>query len=352
MKSALVILRNLQIAVQRSQQKTFDQILFCPIYHSPVQEAHCRKLWSSLQIEIPAAQWVSADQLPPLLKDCTEIEVAGWDCSEERQLFKGLNLDLQFLPQNRLYQSWDVTGVTSFTQFRKDIEKFIKKNPIEDGIAPYETAVNNHLHSYFYQKHLAKTYFETRNGLLHPDDSTGLSAHLSWGTLDVRYLWNYILDYEKAHGSNKSTYWIRFELLWREFFHHIGDSMQDLLFSRNGLKGPSDFTPPDPPDGALATFVKEPLMKAAWRQLSETGFLSNRMRQWFASHWIFADNLDWLFGAQLFEQNLIDYDVYSNYGNWQYIAGVGYDPRGGREFNLKKQLEMYDPQGAYLKHWS
>jgi deoxyribodipyrimidine photo-lyase len=47
----------------------------------------------------------------------------------------------------------------------------------------------------------------------------------------------------------------------------------------------------------------------------------------------------------------LDYDVAANWGNWQYIAGVGADPRGGRHFNLEKQTQLYDPDHFYQKRW-
>ena len=56
-------------------------------------------------------------------------------------------------------------------------------------------------------------------------------------------------------------------------------------------------------------------------------------------------------GAALFEHYLLDYDVSSNYGNWQYIAGVGADPRENRLFNVSLQLKKYDAKGDYVKHW-
>ena len=62
--------------------------------------------------------------------------------------------------------------------------------------------------------------------------------------------------------------------------------------------------------------------------------------------------LDWRYGAAWFEQQLIDYDVASNWGNWQYIAGVGADPRGGRHFNIDKQAQMFDSDGSYRRRWA
>jgi len=61
--------------------------------------------------------------------------------------------------------------------------------------------------------------------------------------------------------------------------------------------------------------------------------------------------VDWRFGAAYFEQQLLDYDVASNWGNWQYLAGVGADPRGQRHFDLEKQTRLYDPDGQFIRKW-
>ena len=86
-------------------------------------------------------------------------------------------------------------------------------------------------------------------------------------------------------------------------------------------------------------------------KLQQTGFLSNRMRQVLASYWIFDMKGDWRAGAAWFESQLIDYDVYSNQGNWLYISGGGTDPRGGRAFNVQKQAKDHDPDGVYRAMW-
>jgi deoxyribodipyrimidine photo-lyase len=88
------------------------------------------------------------------------------------------------------------------------------------------------------------------------------------------------------------------------------------------------------------------------KQLKATGYLSNRGRQIAASCLVNELETDWRYGAAWFEHQLCDYDVASNWGNWQYIAGVGVDPRGGRHFNLQKQTETYDPTGSYVARWS
>ena len=86
-------------------------------------------------------------------------------------------------------------------------------------------------------------------------------------------------------------------------------------------------------------------------QLNRTGYLSNRARQIVASALVNELQVDWRYGAAWFEQQLIDYEVGSNWGNWQYIAGVGADPRGGRHFNLEKQAAQFDPDGDYVRRW-
>jgi len=68
---------------------------------------------------------------------------------------------------------------------------------------------------------------------------------------------------------------------------------------------------------------------------------------------VFTDNLklDWRAGAAWFEAQLIDYDVYSNQGNWLYIAGLGTDPRGGRAMRTDKQAAEHDRDETYRKQW-
>ena len=86
-------------------------------------------------------------------------------------------------------------------------------------------------------------------------------------------------------------------------------------------------------------------------ELNNTGFMSNRGRQIVASCLVNELGLDWRCGAAYFEQQLIDYDVASNWANWQYIAGVGADPRGGRHFNIDKQTALYDPEQKFIQKW-
>jgi len=90
---------------------------------------------------------------------------------------------------------------------------------------------------------------------------------------------------------------------------------------------------------------------ANMRELAATGFMSNRGRQNVASFLVRDLKVNWQLGAEYFESQLIDYDPCSNWGNWNYVAGVGTDPREDRYFNLLTQAKNYDPQGEYVRIW-
>ena len=79
--------------------------------------------------------------------------------------------------------------------------------------------------------------------------------------------------------------------------------------------------------------------------------MSNRGRQCVVSFFTKDLGCDWRVGAEYFEAHLLDYDVASNWGNWNYVAGVGADPRAGRYFNIAKQAALYDGDGAYTRLW-
>jgi deoxyribodipyrimidine photo-lyase len=146
---------------------------------------------------------------------------------------------------------------------------------------------------------------------------------------------------------------LRFELLWREFFHWYSRVSDWTLFRKSGPEARK--VAGDQCDKRFQRWVAGAtgcdIVDAAMRELQTTGWMSNRARQLVASQLIYEMNLDWRLGAAYFESQLVDYDVASNWGNWAYIAGVGPDPRGGRVFNLDEQARRYDPQGVYRQRW-
>lgn len=215
-----------------------------------------------------------------------------------------------------------------------------------------EHAAIEHLQQYF-RRGLPNSYKATRNNLSAVDDSTKFSPWLARGSLSAPQVDQALKDFEAEHGANDSTYWIYFELLWRDYFRLLHLKYGRLLYRASGLKGTRE--PGHNPQG-FARWCRgetgEALIDAGMRELAATGYLSNRMRQIVASYLIFDLKGDWRAGAAWFEAQLVDYDVYSNQGNWLYIAGYGTDPRGGRRFNTTKQADEHDTDGAYRRLWA
>jgi len=215
-----------------------------------------------------------------------------------------------------------------------------------------ETTGIDRLDAYFWQQNRLKDYKKTRNGLLGADYSSKFSAWLAHGCLSPRTIYEEVKAYEDECVSNQSTYWLVFELVWRDFFRFIGRKYGDRLFYASG---PMDVNIDwDHDDEAFERWASGttgfPFIDANMRELNRTGFMSNRGRQNVASFLAKNLNLDWRLGASYFESQLVDYDVTSNWGNWAYNAGVGNDPRD-RYFNILSQAKRYDGDGQYVKHW-
>jgi deoxyribodipyrimidine photo-lyase len=209
------------------------------------------------------------------------------------------------------------------------------------------------LHHFIWAHQAIKTYKETRDQLSGLDCSTKFSAWLSQGCISPRRIYSEIKRFEHEVLANDSTYWVIFELLWRDFFRFSFKKYPKAYFQLHGLDQQALYTQFDPNKFEAWTHGKtsESLINAGMNELRETGFVSNRMRQILASYWVFGMKQDWRYGAAWFEHCLVDYDVASNWGNWAYIAGVGNDNRGGREFNIEKQTQLFDKDGAYREKW-
>ncbi|GAA6002635.1 hypothetical protein JCM10207_007604 [Rhodosporidiobolus poonsookiae] len=219
-------------------------------------------------------------------------------------------------------------------------------------------------------------YKETRNGLLGHAYSTKLSPFLCLGMLSPRAVVAAIDDFEQQHGQTQSAYWLRFELLWRDYFLFCARKYGTKLFTLGGFEEVTDpkQAAPKLEDGWWKTWDRTlppqdelekeqaavrwmrgqtgiPFIDANIAELRESGFMSNRGRQNVASFLTKDLQIDWRLGAEFFESHLIDYEPSSNWGNWQYVGGVGNDPRASRQFNPVKQGNDYDPYGDYIRCW-
>lgn len=275
-----------------------------------------------------------------------------------------------------------------FTQFRKSVEKkagvravleaplFIKtpKNigtdiatsaalgydtpqPDERSVLHFQggaSAGHSRLQYYLWDKELLSTYKQTRNGLIGGDYSSKFSPWLAHGCLSPRQIYWQVKKFERYIKKNSSTYWLVFELIWRDYFHFVAKKYGAKIYQRTGILGEDKIEWGPSKLFHLWTDGKtgEPFVDANMREMNATGFMSNRGRQNVASYLMHQMKIDWRLGAAYFEKMLIDYDPCSNYGNWAYIAGVGNDPRGGREFNIARQKETYDPKGKYQQLWA
>jgi len=197
------------------------------------------------------------------------------------------------------------------------------------------------------------TYKQTRDGFLGEDYSSKLSPWMACGCVSPRTIYWRVARYEDEHGETLDTYWLTFELKWRDFFRFFGVKHGKKIFLRGGpvsLRG-SWSQDLEVFDRWCRGETGVPFVDANMRELRLTGFMSNRGRQCVASFLTQDLKLDWRLGAQWFEHALLDHDVCSNYGNWVCAAGVGMKGQRVNKFNMAKQAQQYDPQAEFIKLW-
>ena len=218
-----------------------------------------------------------------------------------------------------------------------------------------QTAAQSRIQSYFWETNNIASYKETRNGLIGQAYSSKISPWLAQGAISARSVYHQVKQYEAQRGANDSTYWLVFELLWRDYFRMIMLKYGAKIFQKNGLGIYSNARNGSHSTELFHAWIKgktgEPFIDANMKELQQTGFMSNRGRQNVASFLVHQLQLDWRLGAEYFESQLLDYDVSSNWGNWAYVAGVGTDPRE-RIFNSSKQALMYDPDQKFQNLWN
>ena len=292
-----------------------------------------------------------------------------------------------FHPEDIPYTNFkDIPEV--FTQFRKKCEKEISVRPLlRDahklthinligqttkipnletlGLTPFkkdrrsafpfmggEESAWQRLRHYFWDTQNLTIYKKTRNGLLGKDYSSKLSAWLANGSISAKQIYWEVKSFEKHIKKNQDTYWLIFELIWRDYFKYISLKHNNHIFKIDGVLQKNYKWKHD--KKTLHQWINGTtqynFVNANMIELKKTGWMSNRGRQNVASFWAKEQEQDWRIGAAYFESMLIDYDVHSNRGNWIYNAGVGNDPRN-RKFNIKRQQELYDPNGKFVQNW-
>lgn len=247
-------------------------------------------------------------------------------------------------------------------EFRNDVkfslDDFGLTEPIKDDRAVMnfiggEDEGLKRLNKFIWQDKNILHYKETKNQMIGEGYSSKFSPWLANGSLSVRKIFSEIKKFEREVEANESTYWLVFELLWRDYFRFVAKKYGNKIFLKGGIKNKKNNYTND-----FDSFEKwrtgktgNDFVDANMIELLQTGFMSNRGRQNVASYLCKDLKIDWRWGASWFESQLIDYDVASNWCNWMYIAGVGNDPRENRYFNINKQAEMYDADKSYRRLW-
>ena len=223
---------------------------------------------------------------------------------------------------------------------------YTNKNPQNltlDAIGFTET--NTPIQNYIFNSRIINEYEETRN---YPalDNTSKLGPHLRFGTVSVRQM------VTRAKEQENQTFLK--ELIWREFFMQIlwhfpqthKDSFKTKYDRINWRNNEEDFKKWC--DGKTGY----PMVDAGMRQLNKTGFMHNRVRMLVGSFLCKHLLIDWRWGEAYFAEKLHDYEMSSNVGNWQWVAGTGVDAAPYfRIFNPTSQIQKFDNEFKYIKKW-
>ena len=192
---------------------------------------------------------------------------------------------------------------------------------------------------------LIQNYEATRN-FPAKDATSKLGPHLRFGTVSVRKM------IKKAIAENNEIFWQ--ELIWREFFMqilwHFPHTHKDAFKAKydriEWRNNETEFK------AWCEGKTGYPLVDAGMRQLNQTGFMHNRVRMLVGSFLCKHLLIDWRWGEAYFAEKLHDYDMSSNVGNWQWVAGSGVDASPYfRIFNPTTQIDKFDKQHKYIKQW-
>lgn len=321
-----------------------------------------------------------------------EVEVQN---SLERNLWS-IGLEISFFRGKMLYYTQDLPFPIShtpdtFSSFRKEVERFVSiREPlstpttfkpwtieITTGTAPTleelghspmaqdpraelffeggEDAALARSAIYFGTEHHLDHFNETRYELCGAYRSSSFSPWLAAGCLSPKYVYAELIAYQKENRCKKAAQAFFQELLWRDYYRLMGKKYGDAIFEKGGIRGQDskslveDWTAFDAwRNGETAV----PLINACMLQLKYTGFLSQKGRQLVSSYLVNDLGIHWRMGAAYFQHILIDYDICSNWVNWNIVGGVGPDPKEDRCVNVENQTKRFDSKGEYTRRWS
>jgi deoxyribodipyrimidine photo-lyase len=200
----------------------------------------------------------------------------------------------------------------------------------------------------------AAHYADTRNQFEGINFSSFLAPWLANGALSPRLLYEHLHKEKEKHPEYSESFnTLTEQLIWRDNFRFLILRYGNKFFATNGLRKPPHAMYNDHEAFEMWKTGKtgHPIIDALMHELTKTGFMSNRGRMLVSFYLAKELKVNWQWGAAWFESLLIDYDVYSNYGNWAYQSGRGTDSRVNRKFNLETQTKKFDPHGSFIQKW-
>ncbi|RAJ31032.1 DASH family cryptochrome [Pedobacter cryoconitis] len=185
-----------------------------------------------------------------------------------------------------------------------------------------EDAALERLEYYTFKSELLTGYRWSRNKSDGLDYSSKFSPYLALGCISPRQIYSRVKEYEEKVRKNQSTWWLIFELVWRDYFTFKGMRIGTSIFSTQGFKNKKLVWENDPEKFERWCHGNTgiPFIDAHMLQLNQTGYMSNRGRVNCASYLVHDLKINWTWGAAYFESKLIDYDVSSNWMNWHMQA--------------------------------
>ncbi|MFW0718373.1 DASH family cryptochrome [Pedobacter sp. N23S346] len=209
--------------------------------------------------------------------------------------------------------------IPSYSVYGFNKDEYENSKPFVKG---GETAALERLEYYTFKSELLTGYRWSRNKSDGLDYSSKFSPYLSLGCISAREIYKKVKDYESKIKKNQSTWWLVFELVWRDYFTFKGMRFGNTIFQTNGYKNKDIVWENDPLkfEKWCQGMTGIPFIDAHMRQLNQTGYMSNRGRVNCASYFVHDLKIDWTWGAAYFEAKLIDYDVSSNWMNWHMQA--------------------------------
>ena len=239
-------------------------------------------------------------------------------------------------------------AATDLVDYAIDFSNFVKNTKLPDlSLSDLRfTTSPIKVPDYIVTKELIQNYEGTRNFPAKEKGTSRLGPHLRFGTVSIRKM------VRKAIQEENEVFWN--ELIWREFFmqilwhfphtvHKAFKPKYDRIAWRNNSmefekwkKGETGY----------------PLVDAGMRELNQTGYMHNRVRMLVASFLCKHLLIDWRWGEAYFAEKLLDFELASNVGNWQWASGSGVDAAPYfRIFNPMTQIDKFDKQKAYINRW-